>query len=150
MPIIKVRQCYVPSIHAAPRWYSHAVHPLPLRNPGGQHGLPALHLHPLQQIFLGLDCLFSQNRRRQFRPVYESNSGKLLPTRFLKKSFAWHKCGTCLQVAEFVKSPCYHTMHQLLRSLKNLKDTDRHLANCQKVEAFQSTGIRHVTVERGI
>lgn len=99
---------------------------------------------PTPAKFLDLDHLFSQNRRRQFRPVCKSNSGKLLPSVFSKKSFAWHKYGIHLQVAEFAKSPCYRSMHQLLSSLE---DTDRHLADCQKVQAFQSIGIRHVSVE---
>lgn len=62
----------------------------------------------------------------------------------LKNSVAWHKCGIFLGIAEFVKNPCFHIMHQLLSSLK---DTDRHLAHCQKVKAFQSIGMSHVIIE---
>lgn len=48
----------------------------------------------------------------------------------------WYKCGIYLGTAEFVKNPCFHSMHQLLSSLKNLKDIDRHLGTLPESSSF--------------
>lgn len=102
-------------------------HPLPLRNPSGQHRLPSSCLHLSSRHFQILMVFSHEEERRWFRPVFELNYGKLLPSVFFKTTnttyqpFACHKCDTHLQVFKLVKIPCFSMMHQLLISLKNPK-----------------------------